>query len=49
MFQKIVLWDLGKIGILELAGGQIRYQVQGTAPCSKLVVSWIGVRMYLLY
>lgn len=27
-------------------GGQIRYQVQGTAPCRKLVVSWIGVPMY---
>lgn len=29
-----------------LPGGQIRYQVQGTAPCRKLVVSWINVRMY---
>ena len=29
-----------------LAGGQIRYQVQGTAPCRKLVVSWINVRMF---
>lgn len=27
-------------------GGQIRYQVQGTAPCRKLVVSWIGVPMF---
>ena len=27
-------------------GGQIRYQVQGNAPCRKLVVSWIGVPMY---
>jgi gliding motility-associated-like protein len=27
-------------------GGQVRYQVQGTAPCRKLVVSWIGVPMY---
>ena len=27
-------------------GGQIRYQVQGTAPCRKLIVSWIGVPMY---
>ena len=27
-------------------GGQIRYQVQGTSPCRKLVVSWIGVPMY---
>lgn len=27
-------------------GGQIKYQVQGTAPCRKLVVSWIGVPMY---
>jgi gliding motility-associated-like protein len=27
-------------------GGQIRYQVQGTAPCRKLVVSWINVPMY---
>ena len=27
-------------------GGQIRYQVQGVAPCRKLVVSWIGVPMY---
>ena len=29
-----------------LPGGQIRYQVQGTAPCRKLVVSWINVRMF---
>ena len=29
-----------------LSGGQIRYQVQGTAPCRKLVVSWINVRMF---
>ena len=27
-------------------GGQIRYQVQGTAPCRKLIVSWVGVPMY---
>ena len=27
-------------------GGQIRYHVQGVAPCRKLVVSWIGVPMY---
>jgi gliding motility-associated-like protein len=27
-------------------GGQIRYQVQGTSPCRKLVVSWIGVPMF---
>lgn len=27
-------------------GGQIRYQVQGNAPCRKLVVSWIGVPMF---
>lgn len=27
-------------------GGQIRYQVQGTAPCRKLVVSWINVPFY---
>jgi gliding motility-associated-like protein len=27
-------------------GGQIRYQVQGVAPCRKLVVSWVGVPMY---
>jgi hypothetical protein len=27
-------------------GGQIRYQVQGTAPCRKLVISWIGVPMF---
>lgn len=27
-------------------GGQVRYQVQGTAPCRKLVVSWIGVPMF---
>lgn len=27
-------------------GGQIRYQLQGTAPCRKLVVSWIGVPMF---
>lgn len=27
-------------------GGQIKYQVQGVAPCRKLVVSWIGVPMY---
>jgi gliding motility-associated-like protein len=27
-------------------GGQVRYQVQGTAPCRRLVVSWIGVPMY---
>jgi gliding motility-associated-like protein len=28
------------------AGGQIKYQVQGTAPCRKLIVSWIDVPMY---
>jgi len=27
-------------------GGQIRYQVQGTAPCRKLVVSWTNVPMF---
>lgn len=27
-------------------GGQIRYQVQGTAPCRKLVVSWLNVPMF---
>ncbi len=27
-------------------GGQIRYQLQGTAPCRKLVVSWINVPFY---
>lgn len=27
-------------------GGQVRYQVQGLAPCRKLVVSWIGVPMF---
>ena len=27
-------------------GGQIRYQVQGTAPCRKLVVSWINVPFF---
>jgi gliding motility-associated-like protein len=27
-------------------GGQIRYQLSGTAPCRKLTVSWIGVPMY---
>lgn len=27
-------------------GGQIRYQTQGTAPCRKLIVSWIDVPMY---
>ena len=27
-------------------GGQVRYQVQGVAPCRKLVVSWVGVPMY---
>ena len=27
-------------------GGQISYQVQGTAPCRKLVVSWINVPMF---
>ena len=32
-------WDPG-------IGGQIRYQVQGVAPCRKLVVSWIGVPMF---
>lgn len=28
-------------------GGQIRYQVQGVAPCRKLVVSWINMPMFL--
>ena len=27
-------------------GGQIRYQVQGVAPCRRLVVSWIGMPMF---
>ena len=27
-------------------GGQVRYQIQGVAPCRKLVVSWIGVPMF---
>lgn len=27
-------------------GGQIRYQLQGVAPCRKLVVSWINVPMF---
>ena len=27
-------------------GGQVRYQVQGVAPCRKLIVSWIGVPMF---
>ena len=27
-------------------GGQIKYQVQGTAPCRKLVISWVGVPMF---
>ena len=27
-------------------GGQIRYQVQGTAPCRKLVVSWTNIPMF---
>jgi gliding motility-associated-like protein len=27
-------------------GGQIRYQIQGTAPCRKLVVSWTNVPMF---
>jgi gliding motility-associated-like protein len=27
-------------------GGQIRYQVQGTAPCRKLIVSWINMPMF---
>jgi gliding motility-associated-like protein len=27
-------------------GGQIRYQVQGVAPCRKLVVSWTNVPMF---
>ena len=27
-------------------GGQIRYQVQGTAPCRKLIVSWVNVPMF---
>ncbi len=28
------------------AGGQIRYQTQGVAPCRKLVVSWVNVPSY---
>ena len=27
-------------------GGQIRYQLSGTAPCRKLTISWINVPMY---
>jgi hypothetical protein len=27
-------------------GGQIKYQTIGTAPCRKLIVSWIGVPMF---
>lgn len=27
-------------------GGQIKYQVQGVAPCRKLVVSWVNMPMY---
>ena len=27
-------------------GGQIKYQVQGVAPCRKLIVSWVNVPMY---
>lgn len=27
-------------------GGQVRYQVQGVAPCRKFVVSWINVPMF---
>jgi gliding motility-associated-like protein len=27
-------------------GGQIKYQVQGVAPCRKLVVSWTNIPMY---
>jgi gliding motility-associated-like protein len=27
-------------------GGQIKYQVQGTAPCRKLIVSWVNVPMF---
>jgi len=27
-------------------GGQVKYQVQGVAPCRKLIVSWIGVPMF---
>jgi gliding motility-associated-like protein len=27
-------------------GGQIKYQVQGVAPCRKLVVSWVNVPMF---
>ncbi len=27
-------------------GGQIRYQIQGTAPCRKLIVSWINMPMF---
>ena len=32
-------WDPG-------IGGQIKYQVQGVAPCRKLVVSWINMPMF---
>ena len=27
-------------------GGQVRYQLQGTAPCRKLVVSWTNIPMF---
>jgi gliding motility-associated-like protein len=27
-------------------GGQIKYQIQGVAPCRKLVVSWINIPMF---
>ena len=27
-------------------GGQIKYQTVGTAPCRKLIVSWIGIPMF---
>lgn len=27
-------------------GGQIKYQVQGVAPCRKLIVSWVNMPMY---
>jgi hypothetical protein len=27
-------------------GGQIKYQVQGVAPCRKLIVSWVNVPMF---
>ena len=27
-------------------GGQVKYQIQGVAPCRKLIVSWVNVPMY---